>query len=109
MEVDGSALDLEGLSTASIPEAPAWISFDSEGELKGEGNCNDFSASYEMCGGILRVGLVWMPVNMCQENREVESAVIGMLFEQELDVAFSDGGETLELAAERTRAVFTRR
>lgn len=83
--------------TPALPGVDTSISFE-EGHFGGTVGCNSLGGEYTLAGDQLSIGPVISTMMFCEATSAQESAVLGILSEQELKISLTDSQLTLAAA-----------
>lgn len=106
--VDSTQLDVEGISTRTFADVPAWVEFDGSGRLHGEAACNDFNGDHSFAGETLTPSDVVSSAAACESGQEAARALLSQLWGESIQVTF-DGDNSMVWATKDTTTVFIRR
>ena len=81
----------------ALPDVATTISFNADGNLKGNVGCNNFSGSYEVSGNKLITGPLMSTMMFCENTMEQETAVLMLL---NGTLTFENDDDTLTIFSE---------
>ncbi len=81
----------------ALPDVATTISFNADGNLKGNVGCNQFAGSFEISGTKIEIGPLMSTEMYCESTMEQETAVLMLL---DGTMTYENDGDTLSIFSE---------